>query len=61
MSHFTVGPLYKKIVKKHEEDLDAYNKKVQEESKELTNAIMNVGSTNDDGSVGGAGTGVKGH
>lgn len=58
MSHFTVGPLYKKIVKKHEEDLDAYNKKVQEESKELTNAIMNVGSTNDDGSVGGAGTGV---
>lgn len=54
MSKFDVKTSFKAISQKHEADMKVKEEKAKEESKELTNAIVNMGSRG----AGGAGTAV---
>ena len=56
MSKFNVAKKVTEITKKLQEDTANYDSMVKEENKELTNAIINIGSK--EGGSGGAGTGV---
>ena len=56
MSKFNVAKKVTEITKKLREDTATYDSMVKEENKELTNAIINIGSK--EGGSGGAGTGV---
>lgn len=56
MSKFNVAKKVTEITKKLQEDTATYDSMVKEENKELTNAIINIGSK--EGGCGGAGTGV---
>ena len=56
MSKFNVAKKVTEITKKLQEDTVTYDSMVKEENKELTNAIINIGSK--EGGSGGAGTGV---
>lgn len=56
MSKFNVAKKVTEITKKLQEDTATYDSMVKEENKELTNAIINIGSK--EGGSGGAGTGV---
>lgn len=56
MSKFNVSKKVTEITKKLQEDTANYDSMVKEENKELTNAIINIGSK--EGGSGGAGTGV---
>lgn len=58
MSHFKFGSQYKNIVKKYQEDNAVEEEKVLEQRDELINAIVNIGSTDNEKKAGGAGTAV---